>query len=109
VSGRIVTRPSADQDLDDCFGYIAVDSLESAQRFLKAAETAFDSLSQMPEMGSPREVRNPALVGLRSWPVPGFRNYLIFYLPIEDGIEVIRVLHGARDIPRLLEEDVEGS
>jgi toxin ParE1/3/4 len=26
-------------------------------------------------------------------------NYLIFYRPISDGIEIVRVLHGARDIP----------
>ena len=35
--------------------------------------------------------------GLRRWRVRGFENFLIFYRPIDDGIEVLRVLHGQRD------------
>jgi toxin ParE1/3/4 len=37
------------------------------------------------------------LSGLRRWPVREFENVLIFYLPRDDGISVVRVLHGARD------------
>ncbi len=39
------------------------------------------------------------------WPIRGFENYLVFYRPIEEGIEVTRVLHGARDIRGILEEE----
>ena len=35
---------------------------------------------------------------LRSFPVG---NYIIFYRPIEDGVEIVRVLSGARDIDAL--------
>jgi toxin ParE1/3/4 len=45
---------------------------------------------------------------LRQWPIRGFENYLIFYLPTEAGIDVLRVLHGARDIDRILREEVNG-
>jgi toxin ParE1/3/4 len=38
------------------------------------------------------------------WPVPGFRNHLIFYRVTGDAIEVLRVLHAARDVRKLLEE-----
>ena len=38
--------------------------------------------------------------GLRSLPLG---NYIIFYRPIDDGIEVVRILHGARDLPPLFE------
>jgi hypothetical protein len=31
------------------------------------------------------------------WPVPDFPDYLVWYQPTSDGIEVFRVLHGARD------------
>jgi toxin ParE1/3/4 len=55
-------------------------------------------------MGSPREFRNPHLAGIRQWRIPGFEKYLIFYRPLEDGIEILRVLHGARDIRRILEQ-----
>ena len=37
---------------------------------------------------------------MRSFPVKRYRNYLIFYRPSRDGIEVIRILHGARDFRR---------
>ncbi|MGH9438287.1 MAG: type II toxin-antitoxin system RelE/ParE family toxin, partial [Terriglobia bacterium] len=37
------------------------------------------------------------------FPVKDFPKYLIFYRPIRDGIEVVRVIHGARDIPALFE------
>ena len=40
---------------------------------------------------------------LHRWRIRGFENFLIFYRPIEDGIEVIRVLHGAREIERVFE------
>jgi toxin ParE1/3/4 len=53
-------------------------------------------------MGEPRESANPRLASLRVWPIVGFPNHLIFYRPIDGGIEVIRVLHGARDVDRVL-------
>jgi toxin ParE1/3/4 len=40
--------------------------------------------------------RSDLATALRSWPLD---NYLIFYKPLPDGIEVLRVLHGARDLP----------
>lgn len=47
-------------------------------------------------MGTSCEHRAP---GLRYFP---FQNYLIFYREIKDGIEIVHVFHGARDIGRLL-------
>jgi plasmid stabilization system protein ParE len=37
--------------------------------------------------------------------VKGFQSYLIFYRPAGDDLEVVRFLHGARDLPRLLEDE----
>ena len=59
----------------------------------------------MPGMGEQRESTNPRLDGLRVWRIDGFPNHLIFYRPIEGGIEIIRVLHGARDIDAVLEAE----
>jgi toxin ParE1/3/4 len=56
-------------------------------------------------MGRQRETTNPNLADLRQWPVPGFEKYLIFYRPAEDGIDVVRVLHGARDLDAILDEE----
>jgi hypothetical protein len=43
-----------------------------------AVEKSVQRLVLMPEMGAPREIRNPALKGLRVWPVKGFEEFLIF-------------------------------
>ena len=47
-------------------------------------------------------LRSPKLAGLRKWPVSGFDNVLVFYLPRAGGVSIVRVLHGARDWWRLL-------
>jgi len=44
------------------------------------------------------------LPGLRSFP---FKDYLIFYFPLTNGIEVVRVLYGRRDIERIFQEEEE--
>jgi toxin ParE1/3/4 len=54
-------------------------------------------LARMPELGRKRPDLAP---DLRGFPIG---NYIIFYRPVPDGIQVIRVLHGARDIPELFE------
>jgi len=43
------------------------------------------------------------------WPIKGFKNYLIFYRPIEQGVEIVRVLHGARDMPSVFKDDPQDS
>ena len=61
-------------------------------------------LAEMPGLGSRRDFSNPILVDIRSWIIKGFPNHLIFYRPTTRGIEVVRVLHGARDLGLLLGE-----
>ena len=100
---RVIRRPAANRDLIDCFVYIGRDSEESAMRFLKAAEKTFLELAGMPGMGVVTSFSDSAESDLRRWRIRGFENFLIFYRPLEDGIEVIRVLHGAREIERLFE------
>jgi toxin ParE1/3/4 len=59
----------------------------------------------MPGLGERRESANPRLAGLRVSHIEGFPHHLIFDRPIDGGIEGIRVLHGARDIDRVLESE----
>jgi plasmid stabilization system protein ParE len=49
----------------------------------------------------------PLFEGIRVFPVSRFKKYLVFYRPIEGGIEVLRVLHGARDIQGLLADGLD--
>src|SRR5712671_1739998 len=82
---RVEKRPHAIRDLADIAVYLAEESGsdELAFRFLDAAETSFESLATMSEMGTARKYNAPALVDVRMWRVPGFPNHLIFYRPIE--------------------------
>jgi toxin ParE1/3/4 len=52
----------------------------------------------MPGMGRTRNFPQARLHNLRSFRIKGFENYLIFFGPIQDGIEVFHVIHGARDL-----------
>jgi toxin ParE1/3/4 len=103
VRGRVVIREQADAEIDEIAAYIARDNLEAGRRFYDATWAAFDLLSRMPGMGRPRRARNLSLKGLRSWSIRGYENYLIFYLPLKDGIEVVHVLHGARNVEAIIE------
>jgi toxin ParE1/3/4 len=88
---------AAHADLVDIWLYIASDNPEAADHFINSLVSRFSSLASMPHMGRAR----PELADrLRSFP---FGNYVIFYRLMEDGIEVVRVLHGARDLPPLFQ------
>lgn len=75
-----------------------------ALRFIEAVDAAFRRLADTPEIGRLREFRNQRLAGLRSWPVPGFEKHLIFYRVDEESVEIVRVVHGARDLALALED-----
>jgi toxin ParE1/3/4 len=75
-----------------------------ARRCHTAILAAIDAALAMPDAGPPRPTANPALTGLRAWPVKGFDAYWIYYLAGPERLTVIRVLHGKRDIGTILEE-----
>ncbi len=98
-----VIRPAARDDIIRQFRYYLLeDALEAATRFLDAVEETVEALCQMPHMGAPKHLKNPLLSGLRSWPVKGFEEILIFYIVQPDALRVVRVLHGRRDVKRIL-------
>ncbi len=105
---RVLRRPEANQDIIEHAFYIAArGSLDASDRFLQATEQAFGQLAAMPKMGRRRGFRRSYLSDVRQWAVPGFPNHLVFYRPVDKGIEVLRVLHGARDIEAVFEESPE--
>jgi len=75
-----------------------------ADRFSAAAAAAIDAALKTPKSGAPKHVGNPALAGLRTWPVRGFDDFRIYYLLRGDAFMVVRVLHGKRDIGAILEK-----
>jgi toxin ParE1/3/4 len=106
MSKSVHRRRQARQDLVDIFRYYAREAgLRLADRFLAQAEASFTHLAGMPGIGTRHEHDHPALAGVRVYPTTGFRKYLVFYRPVADGIEIVRVLHGARDIQSILAEE----
>ena len=93
--GNVVRTSQADRDIIGITLYIALDSPSAADRLLDTLDEKFALLATQPQMG---ELRPDLAPELRSFSVG---NYVIFYRAIAGGIEVARVLHGARDIPGL--------
>lgn len=103
--GRATWHRLAEEDLAEAYVHIGSDSPASAERLLDAVEHAVAVLLAKPRAGRAREFRSPRAHGLRSWVVSGFENYLIFYRPQAGGIDVVGFVHGARDIPSLLDDE----
>ena len=92
---RLLKRPEAEIDLDYIWLYIAQDSPPNADKFLDRIQECCLALAKFPQMGT---ACDGLKAGLRNQSVG---NYLIFYFPLEDGVDIVRVLHGSRDIERL--------
>jgi len=99
---RVVLHPEVPEDLLAIIEYLAARSPEAADRFERALPGALADITRFPGAGSLRIFKDPRLAGIRTWRVPKFKKYLIFYRPIEDGINVLAVLHGARDVEAAL-------
>ena len=93
---QVVLTAQAEEDLVDIACYIAQDNPEAASDFVEKMERICALLAASPEIGRLRADLAP---NLRSFPVD---RYVVFYVPTKSGIEVLRVLHGARDIPSIL-------
>jgi len=93
----VVVSAEAESDLEQIATYIADRNPEAALHFIQELREKCESLSDAPR-GYPLVPRYEHL-GIRRRP---FGNYLIFYRVGTDLIEVVHVLHGARDYEPLL-------
>jgi toxin ParE1/3/4 len=101
---ELLKRPQVIRDLIEIATYIADNNLESGEQFLYAAEETFKQLGQMPKMGKSCQFSHPRLQNIRQIAVKGFRQYLIFYQITLARVEIVRVIHGSRDLEALLED-----
>jgi plasmid stabilization system protein ParE len=94
--------PEAVDDLFEIWQYIAVDNIQAADRLEEAILNTCALLAKTPDMGHHRPdlTDRPVLF----WTLPRYRNYMIVYDPASTPLTVIRILHGARNIPVILEE-----
>lgn len=102
---RITITPKASEDIDELFAYIAQDNYDAALKFFDATRLTFSQLAKNPGIGSSCKSVNSRLVDMRKWAVKGFAKYLIFYLYTDEYIEIVRVIHAARDISAIFEEE----
>lgn len=93
-----ILAPLARDDLDQIHYSISVHHPNAANRFLSSAFATMEQLSRFPKLGrawlEPRD--------LRSFPVKRFDSYLIFYRHTQETLQVVRVLHASRDLPKIL-------
>jgi toxin ParE1/3/4 len=89
---RVTRRPQAELDILEIWDYIAEDSIVEADRWMDRLDEKLALWATQRMMGRARDELAP---GIRSFP---FGRYIVFFQPLADGIDVVRVLHGSRDI-----------
>ena len=94
---RVTRRPLAEADILDIWGYIAEESIAEADRWVDRLDEKFALWAAQPMMGRSRD---ELALGIRSF---AFGRYVVFFEPLPDGIDIVRVLHGSRDIDAAFE------
>jgi toxin ParE1/3/4 len=73
-------------------------------RFVDAVENTVAFLAANPHVGQIYLPSNPLIPLLRIWPIDGFRNQLIFFHATDATVEIVRVVHGARDLDSIFNQ-----
>jgi toxin ParE1/3/4 len=96
--GTVKRFPAAEQDLIGIGLYIAEDSPVNAERFIDAIERECQKLADSPfDLGSRCEGLHPELRR------HNFKRYAIIYKPVSDGIELVGVFQGSRELEAMFE------
>lgn len=90
----------AKRDLDEIWDYIGRDNPDAADRLADSFQKRFILIAHNKMIGADRSELGS---GIRLFPVDA---YLIFYVPYESSVEIVRVLHSARDLTQIFESDL---
>jgi toxin ParE1/3/4 len=101
----IIQRERARADLLELVTWIAADNPKAALALHDAYEHSLDLLADNPQLGHLHSSGSPLLAGMRVLAVHRFRKILIFYRPLPGAVEIVRILHGSRDIPAVFDEE----
>ncbi|MEK7661579.1 MAG: type II toxin-antitoxin system RelE/ParE family toxin [Pseudomonadota bacterium] len=91
----------SDEDVFAIWLHIALDNPNAADKLVEKIGNTFDLLEANPLIGKMAKFKKYPKQQIRTFPV---RKYLIIYSPIEGGIQILRVVHGAMD----LESEING-
>lgn len=101
---KVVIRAAAKRDMARYYGWLASEAgVDTAERFMAAADSAFGELANNPGLGAEIGSRNLRLARIRKWRIDGFRRMIVFYIPSPDTIQVVRVANAAQDWWSLLD------
>jgi toxin ParE1/3/4 len=99
MSARVIRTPASDDDLFEIWLFIAQDNPDAATRVLRKIKSTLNKLERNPKMGRDRSELAPGLRSVACHP------YVLFYRIVDKDIDLVRVLHGARDVPSIFESD----
>jgi toxin ParE1/3/4 len=99
----VLPLPAATADITELYYYFLEREENLGERFLECLSETYEMISNMPEMGELYRFRTPAMKDARIRSVKKFSHYLIFYRIETNRIEILRVLHGARDYDNLFD------
>ncbi len=99
MTGVLLYLSEARRDLEEIYRHIADANPRAAEALIRSIHTKAELLAELPHIGRSVHHLEP---NLRRFPVG---NYLIFYRHVDPRIEIVRVLHGARDIESLFLDD----
>jgi toxin ParE1/3/4 len=99
---QVIISTFAEIDLDNIWDFISEKNVGAAEQLIKEFGQKFNLLAENPNIGRRHD---EIIIKLRSFP---HKKYIIFYFESENGVEIYRVLHGARNIEDLFEDYFEG-
>ena len=100
----VIPRAIAQNDVDEAVEhYLSENAPEAALGFINALERAYTEINRNPSTGAPRYAHELDIPRLRFRPLKSY-PYLVFYVEHENHIDVWRVLHGGRDIPKWMQD-----
>ena len=103
MAKAIGIRPQVYHDIAESAEFIGRNRLEAASRFINACDATFVLLSESPQLGEVVPSASSKLAGMRVFRIPGF-PFIALYIERDSSIEILRVVHGARDLERLIPE-----
>lgn len=98
----LIISESARKDLKEVWAYVSGNDVSAAEHLIRELAAKFDLLEANPNLG---RTRHEFILNLRSLP---HKRYIIFYFPIQSGVEIYRIVHSSRELKTVFTDYFEG-